>query len=155
MFSWCIIFLFRMALYVKCLHCKPVSNHFCSRGWGRMGGGQGPSRGVVFRLRISPRIRSQNRNGSKCSVRDLCRTDLCKNPRKSASLPCPFRYADNVQQYFQRENNKGLTVHYVLELFLFLFLNKMLSLEWSDQKRFIYRLLTRHDFLPVWLVADK
>jgi hypothetical protein len=48
------------------------------------------SRGVVFQLRISPRIRSQNRNGSKCSVRDLCRTDLCKNPRKSASLPCPF-----------------------------------------------------------------
>jgi hypothetical protein len=24
-----------------------------------------------------------------------------------------------------------------------------------EQKRFIYRLLTRHDFLPVWLVADK
>jgi len=48
------------------------------------------SRGVVFRLRISPRIRSQNRNGSKCSVRNLGRTDLCKNPRKSASLPCPF-----------------------------------------------------------------
>jgi hypothetical protein len=24
-----------------------------------------------------------------------------------------------------------------------------------NQKRFIYRLLTRHDFLPVWLVADK
>ncbi len=23
------------------------------------------------------------------------------------------------------------------------------------QTRFIYRLLTRHDFLPVWLVADK
>ncbi len=23
------------------------------------------------------------------------------------------------------------------------------------QKRFIYRLLARHDFLPVWLVADK
>ncbi len=33
------------------------------------------SRGVVLRIRISPRIRSQNRNGSKCSVRDLCRTD--------------------------------------------------------------------------------
>jgi hypothetical protein len=48
------------------------------------------SRGVVFRLRISPRIRCQNRNGSKCSVRDLCRNDLCKHPRKSASLPCPF-----------------------------------------------------------------
>ncbi len=48
------------------------------------------SRGVVFRLRISPRIRSQNRNGSKCSVRDLCPTDLCKNLGKSASSPCPF-----------------------------------------------------------------
>ncbi len=33
------------------------------------------SPGVVFRIWISPRIRSQNRNGSKCSVRDLCRTD--------------------------------------------------------------------------------
>jgi hypothetical protein len=30
-----------------------------------------PSRGVIFRLRISPRIRSQNWNGSKGSVRDL------------------------------------------------------------------------------------
>ncbi len=25
----------------------------------------------------------------------------------------------------------------------------------QEQKRFIYRLLTRHDFLPVWLVVDK
>ncbi len=49
-----------------------------------------PIWGVVFRLRISPRIRRQNRNDSKCSVRDLCRTGLCKNLRKSASLPCPF-----------------------------------------------------------------
>ena len=30
-----------------------------------------PIRGVDFRLRISPRIRSQNRNSSKASVRDL------------------------------------------------------------------------------------
>jgi hypothetical protein len=51
------------------------------------------SRGVVFPLRISPQIRSQNRNGSKFSVRDLCGTDLCKNPRKSASLPCPFKWS--------------------------------------------------------------
>jgi len=51
-----------------------------------------PSRRVVFRLRISPRIRSQNRNCSKCSVRDQCRTDFCKNTSKSASLPCPFNY---------------------------------------------------------------
>jgi hypothetical protein len=48
------------------------------------------SRRVVFRLRISPRIRSQNRNGLKCSVRDQCRTNLCKNLGKPASLPCPF-----------------------------------------------------------------
>ena len=45
---------------------------------------------LVFRLRISLRIRSPNRNGSKFSVRNLCRTDICKNPRKSASLPCPY-----------------------------------------------------------------
>ena len=25
----------------------------------------------------------------------------------------------------------------------------------TGQKRFIYRLLARHDSLPVWLVADK
>ncbi len=42
------------------------------------------SRGVVFWLWISPRIRS---------VRDLSQTDLCKNPRKSASLPCPFKHS--------------------------------------------------------------
>jgi hypothetical protein len=49
------------------------------------------SLGVVFRLRISPRIRSPNQNGSKRSVRNLCRADFWKNPRKSASLPCPFK----------------------------------------------------------------
>jgi hypothetical protein len=51
------------------------------------------NRRVVFRLRISPRIQSQNWNGSKCSVRvlrDQCQTDLCKNLGKSASLLCPF-----------------------------------------------------------------
>ena len=35
-------------------------------------------RGVVFRIRISPRIRSQNQNSSKCSVRDLGQSDLCR-----------------------------------------------------------------------------
>jgi hypothetical protein len=29
-------------------------------------------------------------NGSKRSVKNLCQTGLCKNSRKSASLPCPF-----------------------------------------------------------------
>jgi hypothetical protein len=50
------------------------------------------SRRVVFRLWISSKFKVKIRqNGSKRSVRDLCRTGLCKNPRKSASLPCPFK----------------------------------------------------------------
>jgi hypothetical protein len=46
--------------------------------------------GSRFLTRVSPQIRRQNRNGSKHSVKDLCRTGLCKKPRNSASLPCPF-----------------------------------------------------------------
>ena len=48
-------------------------------------------RGVVFRIRISPRIRSQNQNSSKCSVRDLGQSDLCSIsslPCSLSSLPC-------------------------------------------------------------------
>ncbi len=48
-----------------------------------------PMRGVDFRLQISPRIQSQNRNGSNSSVRDPWRTGLCKNIGKTGSLPCP------------------------------------------------------------------
>jgi hypothetical protein len=51
-----------------------------------------PIRGVVFRIRISPRIRSQNRNSSKCSARDLGQSDLCKKLGKFGSLPCPFNF---------------------------------------------------------------
>jgi len=58
------------------------------------------SRGVIFRLRISPRIRSQKRNGSKDSVRDLWGTNFCKNPRKSASLPCPFNLGNYTYNMF-------------------------------------------------------
>ncbi len=36
-------------------------------------------------------VPSQNRNGSKGIVRDLWGTNFCKNTRKSASLPCPFK----------------------------------------------------------------
>ena len=54
-----------------------------------------PSQGVVFRLRTSPQIRSQKRDGSKGSVRDLWGPNFCKNPRKSASLPCPFKEPRN------------------------------------------------------------
>ncbi len=40
----------------------------------------------------------QKRNGSKGSVRDLWGPNFCKNPRKSASLPCPFKKGyDNVR----------------------------------------------------------
>jgi hypothetical protein len=49
---------------------------------------------VGFRLRISPRIRSQNRNGSKGCVSDLCWTDSCKKIKKSGSLLCPFKLWD-------------------------------------------------------------
>ncbi len=34
---------------------------------------------------------STSREVGDSPIRDLCRTDLCKNPRKSASLPCPFK----------------------------------------------------------------
>ncbi len=57
---------------------------------------------AVFRLRISSRIWSQNRNGSKRSVMDLCRTGLCQPPKKSASLPCPFQ--GNLEMHHERKN---------------------------------------------------
>ncbi len=47
--------------------------------------------GNRFSNTISPRIQSQNRNGSKYSVRDLDQSDLCKNLGKFGSLPCPFK----------------------------------------------------------------
>jgi hypothetical protein len=52
---------------------------------------------VVFFIWISPRIRSQNQNSTKCSVRDLCQTNLCKKLGKFGSLPCPFKF--NFKQY--------------------------------------------------------
>ncbi len=62
--------------------------------------GNSKSRGVDFRIRISQRFRRQNRNGSKCSVRDLCQTDLYKNIGKNGSLPCPFK--EENRQFFGR-----------------------------------------------------
>jgi hypothetical protein len=59
-----------------------------------------PSQGVIFLLRISPWIQSLNRNGLKGCVRDLWGTNFCKNPRKSASFPCPFKVVSN-NYYFQ------------------------------------------------------
>ncbi len=67
--------------------------------------------GVVFWFRISPWIRSQNRNGSKCSLRDLCQTCLCKNPRKSASLPCPFKGKPNFYCFTTMSQSMSTAVH--------------------------------------------
>jgi hypothetical protein len=47
-------------------------------------------RGVDFRMRISPRIRTQNRNGLKGSVRDLGQSDLCKNIEKLVHYHVPL-----------------------------------------------------------------
>ncbi len=67
-----------------------------------------PIRGVVFRIRISPRIRSQNRNSWKCSVRDLGQSVLCKNLGKFSSLPCPFKFWTKtvVSIMYTRSRNK-------------------------------------------------
>ncbi len=47
--------------------------------------------GFVFRLRISPRIWSQNRNGSKGSVRDLWETNFCKKPENPPHCHVPLK----------------------------------------------------------------
>ncbi len=46
--------------------------------------------GVNFRIKISPRIRSQNRNRLKCSVRDLGQSDSCKTSEKLVHCHVPF-----------------------------------------------------------------
>ena len=58
--------------------------------------------GVDFRLRLSPRIGSQNRNISKGSARDLCWPELCENIEKFCSLPCPFNNCLRREQHIQR-----------------------------------------------------
>jgi hypothetical protein len=63
-------------------------------------------RGVDFRMWISPRIRSQNRNGLKGSVMDLGQSDLCKNIGKTGSLSCPFKLSAKWQRCdFRAVNN--------------------------------------------------
>jgi hypothetical protein len=52
--------------------------------------------GVDFRVRISPRIRSQNRNGLKGSVRDLGQSDLCKNMEKTAMSLSDHKLSVNI-----------------------------------------------------------
>ena len=59
-------------------HVRATAFHFsgssgttCTRTSFKNSIADSPIRGVNFRSRISPRIRSQNRNSSKASVRDL------------------------------------------------------------------------------------
>jgi hypothetical protein len=66
------------------------------------------SRGVVFRLRISPRIRSRNRNGSKGNVTDSWGTDFCKTPENPphchVPLNTPFKYGHGCLLRFKEKN---------------------------------------------------
>ncbi len=75
-------------------------------------------RGVDFPIWISPRIRSQKRNGLKGSVRDLGQSELCKNIGKNGSLPCPFNNKLKIQalkkihkNYFSRLSIAALRYH--------------------------------------------
>ncbi len=63
--------------------------------------------GVVFQIWISPRIRSQNRNGSNGTVRDPCRTDFCKNIGIPVHCYVPFI-----------EHKNSLSTVYLSSLFL-------------------------------------
>ncbi len=65
-----------------------------------------PSRGVVFRLRISPRIRSQNQNGSKGSARDLWGTNFCKTPE---NLPhCHVSVSRHTNREYSVQSNLNI-----------------------------------------------
>ncbi len=75
-----------------------------------------PMRGVDFLIQISPRIRSQNRNGLKASVRDLGQSDLCKNIGKTCSLPCPFQ--DWVQCQVESVHSVEYVALFVLPVYL-------------------------------------
>jgi hypothetical protein len=48
--------------------------------------------GVVFWLRISPQIQSQNWNGSKGSIRDLRGTNFCKTPENPPHCHVPLSW---------------------------------------------------------------
>ncbi len=65
-----------------------------------------PMRGVDFWIRISPRIRSKNRNGLRGSARDLGQGDLCKNINKTGSLPCHFKVSNNFSLFFLMQDNQ-------------------------------------------------
>ena len=67
-----------------------------------------PMRSVDFRIRISPRIRSQNRNCLKGSVRDLGQSDLCRQTDRQTD-----RQADRrTDRQTERKTSKYLPVLY-------------------------------------------
>ncbi len=77
------------------------------------------SRQVVFQLQISPQIRSQNRNGSKCSVRDQCQTDLCKNLGNRPHCHIPLNPL--FMQYISANTRGPLKQSFLIFSHLFLF----------------------------------
>jgi len=69
-------------------------------------------RGVVFRIRISPRIRSQNQNSSKCSVRDLGQSDLCRQTDRQTDRQADRRTDRQTERQTERQTSKYLPVLY-------------------------------------------
>ncbi len=64
-----------------------------------------PIMGVVFRLRISPRI-SQNPNCSKVCLRDLCHTGLCK--KLFTIVKCLiYKYVKNIYNLWAEKGDFG------------------------------------------------
>ena len=65
-----------------------------------------PIRGVVFQIRISPRIRSQNQNSSKCSVRDLGQSDLCRQTDRQTDRQADRRTDRQTERQTDRQKDK-------------------------------------------------
>ncbi len=67
-------------------------------------------RGVVFWIRISPRIRSQNQNSSKCSVRDLGQSDLYRQTDRQTDRQADRRTDRQTERQTERQTSKYLPV---------------------------------------------
>jgi hypothetical protein len=71
------------------------------------------------------------------TVHTSLRSDSTYSPQVRQYIPATSQTVQNLHRSYNTPA-AGQTVH---------------TYFWSDQKRFIYRLLTRHGCLPVWLVA--
>jgi hypothetical protein len=78
--------------------------------------------------------------------------------RNICKLNSQFIFCDSIHIYWKRPFVDTIVPHtlYINSKYVRLGTQwPSITEEWTTQKRFIYRLLTRHDSLPVWLVADK